>query len=158
MNEKTVTPPLPAATMPWGTLGPWEPPAEYGEITSPAINPTTADWPTGGGSPPATLTPFFSTSKGINFQRQQQFVFFGSYGENQNGTKGYLENPYDQTNRYGAPVGAEMIGFPQVTGLDAWNNQPEASFTVLPVPAPSSGPTNEQLRDTAMAALQQMKF
>lgn len=150
--------PLPGATIPWGTTGPWQPPAQYGKVTSPAINPKAGDWPTGGGTPPAALTPFFCTNLGINFQKQNQFVFFGTYGVDQDGKAGYLGNPYDQNNTYGAPSLQDMTLFTQETGTNNWENAGE-SFTVQPVPVPgSTAKTNQQLVAGALELLAQIKF
>lgn len=144
--------PLPGATIPWGATGPWTPPTQFGVLKSPAINPTAANWPAQP-APPSVVYPQFCTDLGQ--QIGNKFFFYGTYGT-VNGQSGYLQNPYDQQNRYGAPAGAPMIMLAQVTAPDNWQEE-QTVFTPGQPPPGTTGKTNAQLVAEIAALLGQIK-
>lgn len=149
--------PLPGATMPWGFIGPWEPLAEYGEVISPEIVPTAANWPQG--QTQQAIYPSFCTDTGQQLFNGSTwvFIFWGTWVKNASGVEGYLRNPYDEGNTYGWPPNTPSIEYSQVTAAENWQQQSTLAVPTAP-PGPVSGATNAQLRDEAVALLQQMKF
>lgn len=158
MNTPQQKAPLPAPMMPWGFTGEWEPPAEYGDLTSPSIVPTAANWPSVP-TPPQEIAPAFTTTTGqtLNTGSKVQFVFFGTWGKDANGDQGYLKSPYDQANTYGYPPGTHSLTYAQDEAANNWQQSP-SQFIPVPPPGPAPAITNAALRDQAMALLAQMKF
>jgi hypothetical protein len=141
--------PLPGAQIPYKFIGTWVPPAAYGILISPPIVVTAAAWPDGGPTSPAF--PQFATTTGQ--QIGTEFYFYGTYLSAP--SPGYLGNNWDQSNRYGAPVGSMMTFVPNVEALNDWQ-QSGYSVTVGTPPGPAHTLTPVQIAQQAIALLQQI--
>ena len=120
------------AVMPAGFTGVWTPdPKIYGNLISPPINVSAANWPVG--APQTDAYPQFATDKG-----QQIGQIFFPYGSIVT-TPGVVEAPqvlgnnWDQTNRYGSPFTYWMAFLSQVEAPDNW--QAIQGQPLVPVPA-----------------------
>ena len=128
--------PLPAATMPWGFVGIWFPPTEYGTPTV-SIVPTAEDWPQQPGvvNPPY-ITPTFTSNLGWN--GPTEFIFFETYVE-VGAAKGYLGKA-----PAGVPLGTEVFTPPVGVGVQSggsWGPLFTNPFAIIPPPTGSPVPS-----------------
>jgi hypothetical protein len=145
------TAPIPGATIPNGFKGTWEPPASYGVRISPTIVVPSGFWT----ADPGDAYPQFATNLGQQYGKL--FFKWGTWivvAGTQNG--GYLGNPYDPSNRYGAPAGAAMIQLSQVTS--SWDPILGQDYVAAPPPPAAGAKTPESVVANAIAQLQGIKW
>jgi len=141
------------ATIPYGFIGPWMPPTEYGNLISPPINVTSQNWAPG--VPQADAVPQFATDQG----QQIGSIFFpyGSLGTNPGGAPCALGNNWNEGVRYGAPSGYDMIYFAQVEAADNWQGILGQPFAPFPIVAQQRATLQSRIiaEQTTLAALEQ---
>jgi len=146
----------PGASMPYGFIGNWAPPASYGVLLSPRITVVQANWPAGILTGVSAYPQFAST---VGQQIGASFFPWGTYmcpaglTSGANGC-GYLGNPYDPTGQSSGKYGKPVIVAAQVTAADNW--QQTISNPLVAVAPPSNAvPSTAALLSQAVAALQQ---